>query len=80
MNAWLGWAATAVFAASYFVRNPSRMRLVQACASILWILYGVVLQATPIIVANIIVAGLAVFSAVREASATKATAVESAEM
>ena len=80
MNAWLGWAATAVFAASYFVRNPSRMRLVQACASLLWILYGVVLQATPIIVANIIVAGLAVFSAVREGSTTKTTAVESAEM
>jgi uncharacterized protein with PQ loop repeat len=55
------------------------MRLVQACASILWILYGVVLQATPIIVANIIVAGLAVFSAVREASANKATAIESVE-
>jgi hypothetical protein len=80
MNGWIGWAATAVFAASYFVRNPSRMRLVQACASILWILYGVVLQATPIIVANIIVAGLAVFSAVREASATKAPTVEPAEM
>ena len=71
MNAWLGWAATAVFACSYFVRNPSRMRLVQAAASILWILYGIVIQATPIIVANVIVASLAIFSAVREASASK---------
>ena len=79
MNSWLGWAATAVFACSYFVRNPSRMRLMQAAASLLWILYGVAIQATPIIVANVIVASLAVFSAARESSATKATAVESAD-
>ena len=59
MNTWLGWAATAVFACSYFVRNPSRMRLVQAAASIFWILDGVVIHATPIIVANVIVATLA---------------------
>lgn len=66
MNGLLGWAATAVFAVSYFVRNPVRMRLVQGAASILWILYGVVIHAVPIIVANILVASLAVFSAVRE--------------
>jgi hypothetical protein len=66
LNGLLGWAATAVFALSYFVRNPVRMRLVQGAASILWILYGVAIHAVPIIVANVLVASLAIVSAVRE--------------
>ncbi len=66
MNSWLGWAASAIFAASYFIRDPIRLRIVQGIAAILWTLYGVVLHATPIIVANIIVATLALASAFRE--------------
>jgi hypothetical protein len=66
VNSLLGWAASAVFALSYFIRDPIRLRLVQAVAAILWTLYGVVLHATPIIVANIIVATLAIGSAFRE--------------
>ena len=76
MNTWLGWAATAVFACSYFVRNPSRMRLVQAAASIFWMLYGVVIHATPIIVANVIVASLAIFSALRGPEVAKPAPAE----
>lgn len=60
---WIGWLATAIFAASYFVRHPIRMRWVQAGAAACWIIYGILLQATPVIVANVIVAGLAVYSA-----------------
>ena len=66
MNSWLGWAASAICAASYFIRDPIRLRIVQGIAAILWTLYGVVLHATPIIVANIIVATLALASAFRE--------------
>lgn len=66
MNSLLGWSASAVFALSYFIRDPIRLRLVQAVAAVLWTLYGVVLHATPIIVANIVVATLAIASAFRE--------------
>lgn len=72
MNSWIGWTATGVFAVSYFVRDPRRMRLVQGLAAVLWMLYGIVIHALPIIVANLIVATLAVYSAFREASVNKA--------
>jgi hypothetical protein len=61
----IGWLATAIFAISYFVRRPAAMRFVQAAAALCWMFYGLLLHATPIIVANVIVASLAVFSAWR---------------
>lgn len=49
-----------------FVKDAHRMRYVQAAASLLWIAYGVILKAPPIIVANVIVAALAVGSTLRK--------------
>ncbi len=62
---WIGWVATAVFAASYVCKGPATMRLVQALAALLWMAYGVIIHAPPIIVANVVVAGMAVWSARR---------------
>jgi hypothetical protein len=59
----VGWAATALFAASYFCREPRTLRLTQAGAALLWLAYGIALRATPVIVANVIVASLALWSA-----------------
>jgi len=64
----IGWLATAIFAGSYFVQSPARMRWVQACAAICWILYGVLLHAVPVIAANLIVVTLATFTAWRSAA------------
>lgn len=61
----IGWVATGIFAVSYFVKRSDRMRLVQAVAALCWIVDGVLLHATPIIVANVIVASLAGYSALR---------------
>lgn len=58
----LGWLATALFAASYFCKTPRAMRRVQATAAILWVGYGIWMNALPIIVANVIVAALAMYS------------------
>jgi hypothetical protein len=58
----LGWTATAVFASSYFAREPATLRRLQAAAAVLWIAYGVLLKAPPVIVANVIVASLAFWS------------------
>jgi uncharacterized protein with PQ loop repeat len=41
------------------------MRWVQAAAALCWMTYGILLHAAPVIVANIIVAGLAVYSSFR---------------
>ena len=59
----VGWAATALFAVSYFCRAPRTLRLVQGSAALLWLAYGVLLHAAPVIVANVIVASLALGSA-----------------
>jgi hypothetical protein len=62
---WIGWAATAMTVASYFCRSPRTLRLVQAVAALVWISYGVVIAARPIIAANVLVAGVAAWSAWR---------------
>ncbi len=59
---WLGYAATAVFASSYFLKSPRALRKVQALAALLWIGYGVMIRATPVIVANAVVMAIAVSS------------------
>lgn len=61
----LGWVATALFGVSYLTKQPSHLRLVQAAAASLWIVYGVLIGAAPVIVANVIVAGLALLSLLR---------------
>ena len=66
---WIGWVATAVFASSYLCSNPHRLRLVQALAAVLWISYGVMVKAPPVIVANLIVALLALASSFKRRSA-----------
>jgi hypothetical protein len=62
MLEWIGWLATAMFGASYLFKQPSALRAVQALAAMLWIAYGVTIHAVPVIVANAIVAGMAIFS------------------
>lgn len=64
----VGWAATAAFAGSYFVKDPGRLRLVQAAAAVMWIGYGWAIGSGPVIGANAIVAVLAIYSARRGAA------------
>lgn len=65
MPDWIGWLATTVFAASYFCREPLRLRLTQGLAALLWLGYGIIIMAPPVIASNIIVAGLAIASALK---------------
>jgi hypothetical protein len=62
MFEWIGWVATAIFGASYFCTRPDHLRRVQALAALLWIGYGLVIGAAPVVAANVVVAGLAVYS------------------
>ncbi|MGA9071711.1 MAG: hypothetical protein WB424_15715 [Terracidiphilus sp.] len=59
---WIGWVATAAFASSYLFKRPEALRRVQAGAAMLWILYGVIIHAYPVIAANVAVAAMAIFS------------------
>ncbi len=62
----IGWLATAIFACSYFFKTPARLRVVQALAALLWIAYGVLIHAMPVVASNAIVAVVAVATTIRE--------------
>jgi hypothetical protein len=62
--AWIGWVATAVFAGSYLCKDPTALRRIQAAAAVLWMIYGMLIEAMPVVVANLIVAGVALWSSV----------------
>jgi hypothetical protein len=65
----MGWAATALSVASYFFREPAILRRVQAGASCVWIVYGIVIGSAPLVVCNVIVAAAAVYSSLTVAPA-----------
>ena len=58
----LGWVATAVFVGSYFFKRPAALRAMQMAGSVLWIIYGVLIEATPVIAANVLVFGAAAWT------------------
>jgi len=61
----VGWMATVVFTVSYFAKDPTNLRWIQSVAALFWITYGILIHSRPVIVANIIVAGAAVYSSLR---------------
>ena len=67
---WLGWTATAVFVGSYFFKRPALLRTMQMAGALLWILYGVLIGATPVIVANVLVLSAAAWTTFRNPGGT----------
>lgn len=61
----IGWTATAVFTASYFASGQARLRRVQMLGASLWLGYGVVTQAAPVIGSNILVLSAAFWAEYR---------------
>jgi hypothetical protein len=62
----LGWIATAVFVGSYFFTRPSLLRSVQMFGALLWVIYGILINASPVIVANVLVFSAAAWTAFRK--------------
>lgn len=62
----LGWVATAVFVGSYFFRRAAVLRGIQMLGSALWIIYGVLIAARPVIAANVLVFAAAAWTLLRE--------------
>lgn len=65
MIEWLGWAATAVFVGSYFCRRPQVLRAVQMVGALMWVVYGVLLGALPVVAANVLVCAAAGWTVAR---------------
>jgi hypothetical protein len=62
---WLGWLATAVIVSSYFVKQPNTLRRIQALSACLWGVYGALIDAPPVIAANVLVASAALWTSFR---------------
>jgi len=62
----LGWAATGVFVASYFSARPSRLRAIQMMGALLWMAYGMLIGALPVIIANLLVFAAAAWTSLRK--------------
>jgi hypothetical protein len=68
----LGWTATAVFVASYFATRPSLLRAIQMLGALLWVTYGLLINASPVIVANVLVFSAAAWTTFRRREAVAA--------
>jgi uncharacterized protein involved in response to NO len=60
---YLGWAATAVFVTSYFCSKPGALKRVQMAGALMWMVYGLLLGASPVVVANLLVFAAAAWTA-----------------
>jgi hypothetical protein len=61
----IGWTATAVFTASYLTSGQATLRRVQMAGASLWLTYGLVTQAPPVIGSNILVLSAACWAEFR---------------
>ena len=69
MTDMLGWVATAVFVGSYFFKRPAWLRAAQMMGATLWIVYGALIGAIPVVVANGLVFAAAAFTLIRSRQA-----------
>ncbi|HVQ13456.1 MAG TPA: YgjV family protein [Vicinamibacterales bacterium] len=65
MTDMLGWVATTIFVGSYFFTRPALLRAAQMLGAALWIVYGVLIGAIPVVVANGLVFAAAAWTLVR---------------
>ena len=61
----IDWLATAIFASCYLFKRAATLCRFQAVAALLWIGYGLIIHAWPVIAANRVVASVALYSSLR---------------
>ena len=66
MVEYLGWLATAVFVASYLCRGSDALKRVQMIGALMWVAYGLLIRATPVVAANLLVFGAAGWALYRQ--------------
>jgi len=65
---YLGWLATGVFAGSYFFSRTEVLRRVQMAGALIWVAYGILIAAPPVVAANVLVFAAAGWTLVRQTS------------
>ena len=72
MTQTLGWVATTLFVGSYFFKRPALLRAMQMAGATLWIVYGAMIGAIPVVVANGLVFAAAAWTLIRSRGAAPA--------
>ncbi|MGH9312302.1 MAG: uroporphyrinogen decarboxylase [Vicinamibacterales bacterium] len=65
MVEYLGWAATTVFVGSYFFTRAETLRRLQMLGALMWVAYGLLIEASPVVAANLLVFGAAAWTLTR---------------
>ena len=65
MTDYLGWAATTVFVGSYFCTKADALKRMQMIGALMWVAYGILIKASPIVAANLLVFGAAGWTVMR---------------
>ena len=67
---YLGWLATAVFVGSYLCKGSASLKRVQMIGALMWVVYGLVIGATPVVAANLLVFSVAGWTLTQNRSKT----------
>lgn len=67
---YVGWVATAVFVGSYLCTKPDALKRVQMVGALIWVCYGLVIGATPVVAANVLVFAAAAWALARRGENT----------
>ena len=62
---YLGWLATAVFVGSYLCKGSAALKRVQMIGALMWVVYGLLIGATPVVAANLLVFSAAGWTLIR---------------
>jgi len=68
---YLGWAATTVFVGSYFCTKADALKRMQMIGALMWVAYGLLIKASPVVAANLLVFGAAGWTVMRGTDTSK---------
>ena len=68
---YLGWLATAVFVGSYLCKGSASLKRVQMVGALMWVVYGLLISATPVVAANLLVFSVAGWTLIRAGAVSR---------
>jgi hypothetical protein len=75
----LAGSAIAVFVGSYFCTRPDALRRVQMAGALVWVVYGLLIEAYPVVVANLLVVGAAGWTVMRRRETERTDVLDKSE-
>ena len=73
---YLGWLATAVFVGSYLCKGSASLKRVQMVGALMWVVYGLLISATPVVAANLLVFSVAGWTLLRNSGQLSAVSLQ----